>query len=462
MWTWAALALFVLGVVVALIALSSGGDNEIDSDRADATQGAAQDTTAAATDDPGGVVPDLSGKSVTIFGPDWTEAEAGSFQDALDVFNERTGINATFTGAEAFFDNLNVQAVGGNPPDIAIFPHPSDTVAEFAREGLIQAVPADTAAVAESQWPVDWLGFSTVDGTLYGVPNESGLKSLVWYEPARFAADGYTVPETWDELKALSDQIIADGGAPWCVGIESDGATGWPFTDWNEDLLLRLESAEYYDQWVNHEVPFNDAPIENVWNEILDEWNREGAVFAAGGSIAATYFGDNGQPLVDGDCYMHRQASFFWEFFPEGTTFGPDGVDVFYFPSASADSRPVVVFGSQAAAFRDAPEVWEVMKFLTSAEYANIRAAKQSERKGGGLSGYLSANTQADLGNWMPLEQSFIQILQTGGPARLDASDLMPVEVGMGSFWGEATSAVNGDKSAADALQTIEDSWPSG
>jgi alpha-glucoside transport system substrate-binding protein len=287
-------------------------------------------------------------------------------------------------------------------------------------------------------------------GTLH--TPKSGTGTLPHWEPNRPLVWEFVVP-SFGSFQNLQTYSIVLGGT---------SATGWPFTHWNADLLLRLESAEYYDQWLNHEVPFNDAPIEDVWNEILGEWNKEGAVFAAGGSIAATNFGDNGQPLVDGDCYMHRQGDFFSGFLPEGTIFGPDDIDVFYFPSSSADSHPVLVFGTQAAAFRDAPEVWEVMKFLTSAEYANIRAAKQSERKGGGLSDFLSANTQADLGNWLPLEQSFIQILRTGDPARFDPTNLMPSEVGTGSFWTEATNAVNGDKSVTDALQAIEDSWPSG
>ena len=42
-------------------------------------------------------------------------------------------------------------------------------------------------------------------------------------------------------------------------------------------------------------------------------------VYAEGGDIASTDFRDNGIPLVDGDCLMHRQANFYAAFFPEGT-----------------------------------------------------------------------------------------------------------------------------------------------
>ena len=54
-----------------------------------------------------------------------------------------------------------------------------------------------------------------------------------------------------------------------------------------------------------------------------------------------------------------------------------------------------------------------------------------------------------------------LRTLVAEAPAsRFDASDLMPREVGSGSFWTEGTSAVNGDISAAEAAERIQASWP--
>src|SRR3546814_19076773 len=77
---------------------------------------------------------------------------------------------------------------------------------------------------------------------------------MVWYPKDDFDAAGYEVPDTWDDLIALSDKIVADGSNPWCIGFESEGATGWPATDWMEDLVLRTAGVDTYDQWVNHEI----------------------------------------------------------------------------------------------------------------------------------------------------------------------------------------------------------------
>ncbi len=409
-----------------------------------------------------GATGDLSGTTVTVFGPESSDEEAGGIADALAVFAEETGIDIQYTGARDFSDQINAQATGGNPPDIAIFPQPGK-VADFARQGLILALPDDVAAAANANWPADWNAFGTVDGTQYAVPNKADLKSLVWYKPAAFEEKGYEVPETLDDFEALVDEMIDNGDTPLCVGIESGPATGWPFTDWVEELVLRNAGGEFYDQWVAHEVPFDSPEVIEAMQWVVDLWNKPGAVFAAGGSIAATPFGDNGQPLVDGDCMMHRQASFFSAFLPDGTPFAdgsPDAIDVFYFPSN--EGSPVLVAGTLAAAFRDAPEVWAVMRYFTTADYANNRQKAQTERKGGGLSGFLSAARGVDTSLYQPLEKNFVDILLTADVARFDGSDLMPAAVGAGTFWTEGTAIVNGDKTVEEGAAAIEASWPSG
>jgi alpha-glucoside transport system substrate-binding protein len=287
----------------------------------------------------------------------------------------------------------------------------------------------------------------------------------VWYSPAAFEEKGYTVPETLADFEALTGEMIANGDTPLCVGIESGPATGWPFTDWTEEVILRNEGIEYYNGWVLHETPFNDPPVVDAMAWVNDLWSTEGMVYAAGGSIAATPFGDNAQALVDGNCMMHRQANFFASFFPEGTEFGdgPGAIDTFYFPSD--EGEPVLVAGTSAAAFRDAPEVWAVMNYYASSDYANNRQLAQLARKGQtpgeDISGFLSAATGADPANYSALEQGFLEVLATGTPAGFDASDQMPGEVGSGTFWREATALVNGDTDAQAAADAIESSWPS-
>ena len=164
-----------------------------------------------------------------------------------------------------------------------------------------------------------------VDDEVKGIPWRANVKSMVWYSPAAFEEGGYEIPETLEELTALSDQIVADGGTPWCAGIESGVATGWPITDWFEDFMLRINGPEVYDQWVNHEIPFNDPQVLAVAEAVggilknPDYMGGENNVTA----IATTKFQEGGMPITTGDCYMHRQASFYSGLFPEETVGRP-------------------------------------------------------------------------------------------------------------------------------------------
>lgn len=446
---WLIAMLLAFALVVTACASDEGGGDET------TTTAGGTETTA------GGGDSDLAGTSVTVFSSEDGVDEATGIQRALDVFAEETGIEITHTGARDFSDQINAQAAGGNPPDIAMFPQPGKVI-DFANQGFLLAIPQDIVDRVRPQWPAGTLETYSTDDGVYAFQVKTDLKSIVWYNTQVFADGGYEIPTTLDDLVALSNQMIADGQTPWCVGIESGPATGWVFTDWMEDMTLRLQGPEFYDQWVANEVPFDDPRVVEIGQTILDIWNTEGNTYAAGGSIAATaHSADHGQPLVDGTCAMVRQASFFAAFLPEGTSVGPDGqVDTFYFPAADASSSPVLTAGNAASAFRDAPEVWAVMEYLGSSQYAEERQKAQREIKGGDASGFLTANLEVDLGLWNELEAGFIEILASADPARFDASDLMPAAVGAGTFWTEGTSAVNGDKSVEEAFAAIEASWP--
>ncbi len=86
------------------------------------------------------------------------------------------------------------------------------------------------------------IGLVTEGSKIWGVPYKADVKSTIWYPIKAFAAKGYTVPTTWDELIALSDKIVADGSNPWCVSAGGPGtATGWQLTDWVEEVVLKTK-----------------------------------------------------------------------------------------------------------------------------------------------------------------------------------------------------------------------------
>src|SRR5690606_9541964 len=140
----------------------------------------------------------------------------------------------------------------------AIFPQPG-LLSDLASRDLIQPAPDEVAANVEKYWSKDWANYGTTDGVLYGAPLMASVKGFIWYSPKQFADNGWTVPTTWQGLLDLTQEMRDTlGTAPWCAGFGSDAATGWPGTDWIEDLVLRQAGPETYDKWVNHEVMFSD------------------------------------------------------------------------------------------------------------------------------------------------------------------------------------------------------------
>jgi len=429
---------------------------------AEAARAEAEEAAAAAGD--GGDDNPLAGTAVRITGPVRSPAEVAGLQGALDIFADENDMTIFYVGSADWESEINVQIEAGTPPDISIFPQPGK-LADFANDGFVLPLPDDVTASVSQNWSAGAMGFGNVGGVQYGVPDKTDLKSLVWYQPARWEAAGYEVPTTLDGLWELSNQMIADGNTPWCVGIESGTATGWAFTDWVEDIMLRRHSGETYDAWTSGDLLFSSPEVSGVMQEVLDIWNTPGMVYAQGGTIASTSFRDNGEPLVNGECFMHRQASFFSAFFPDGTPVqdGSEGaIDVFQFPQGDTDPPIVLTAGTLVGAFTDSPAVWAVMEYFGSPEFANRRQQIQKDAKGGGdvLSGFNTANQNVDRSLWNPLEQSFLEIM-ANNDVRFDGSDLMPADVGAGTFWEQGTAMVNGEATVEEAAAIIDASWPS-
>ncbi|MBN2624136.1 MAG: carbohydrate ABC transporter substrate-binding protein [Acidimicrobiales bacterium] len=411
----------------------------------------ADDDDDAAETDSGdsGASDDFEGTTVTIFGSE-VEGELQGNQDAFEQFSEDTGITVEISGDRSFETQIGTQIDGGNPPDIALFPQPGK-VNDFADD--IIGLPDDVVSEVEENFDPGFTDLVTIDGELKGVPLKADLKSLVWYSPEQFETNGYEIPETFDDFLALADTMAADGNTPFCIGIGSDDATGWPMTDWVEDFMLRMKGPDVYDAWYTHEIPFNDPDVVEVGEAVVDLWSQEGYVFGGVENVAATPFADAGLPLLDGDCMMHRQGNFYSANFPEDTEFGPEGqVDAFFLPGSEEHPNITLSGGNYASALVDRPEVMEVMRFLASPEYATARAP---------AAGFLSPNKNVDTSQYPDeLTQSFGEILAEGDPVRFDASDLMPGAVGAGTFWSAAVDITTGSKDVETAFTEVEESWP--
>ena len=403
---------------------------------------------------------DLSGKSVKVY-TSIVAPEDVTQKDSYKLFTTCTGADVSYEGSKEFEAQLVVRVKSGNPPDIAYIPQPGLLRTLVTDTGKVKEAPDSVVAETEKWWGPEWKDYGTVDGKFYAAPLGANVKSFVWYSPKMFSDMGITVPTTWDEMLAASDKVAASGTKPWCAGIGSGEATGWPATDWLEDVMLRENGPDVYDQWVNHEIPFDDpkvaAALDRVGNILKNPKYVNGGIGDVK-SIATTTFQDGGLPIVKGECAMHRQASFYANFWPEGTNVAEDGdVYAFYLPTTSDQyGKPVLGGGEFTAAFSDKPEVQAFQTYLATDVWANEKA------KATPSGGWVSANKGLDANNLTsPIDKLSAETLQDPEAVfRFDGSDLMPGAVGAGSFWKEMTAWITG-KSTGDALSSIEKSWPS-
>jgi alpha-glucoside transport system substrate-binding protein len=284
----------------------------------------------------------------------------------------------------------------------------------------------------------------------------ANMKSLVWYSPSFFKANGYTIPTTWADLMKLSDKIAADGKAlPWCGGIGSGTATGWPATDWLEQIVLGKEGGQVYDDWVAGKVKFSDPKIQDAMT-VMKNWMLNPKYVGDVKKIATTAFQDAGKPILTNKCAMLQQASFYEAQWPKGTTVG-DGKDVnaFYLPSAGDTKDPVEGGGEFVTAFSDRPEVQAVQNYLSSPEWAESRIKVAP--------GWVSANEKVDQSIYTdPIDKlSAKWLADPDATFRFDASDAMPAAVGSGQEWKSMVDWFSGTKDQVQIAKDIDNAWPS-
>ena len=298
-----------------------------------------------------------------------------------------------------------------------------------------------------------------VNGKQYAVPMSINVKSIVYY-PKKAAADaGLTSPpQTLDDLMALSQKIAATGTTPWCFGIESGAATGWPATDWVENLMLINNGSDVYNQWVKHEIPFNDPKVADAGPDGQAAARRRDDQRRPK-SIASNNFNTAANPMFDNPraatctgraTSSPRRAASRTRSSPISTTPWVSS----RCPARRPEDKPVLGGGDLAGIFsKDNESAKKLVEFLAS--------------KDSGTNGYREAGAGSPRGptstraGYPSQVQDSRKIAYESTEFVFDGSDQMPGEVGSGSFWKEMTAWISGQEDAKTALDNIEASWPS-
>ena len=392
--------------------------------------------------------------TVVSVGGDFDPVVDSLMSEAYADFESRTGIDVQLVdyGSDVA-DVMDAVVASGLSPDVFDLPQPG-YLRHFAAQGVLVNLRSflDDAFLTKQYSPA-LLEAASVDGVLVAVWHSTNVKGLVWYPRRAFEEAGYEVPRTWEKLLALSDQMVADGRTPWCIGIESGGASGWVGTDWVENILLRTAAVDTYDAWVVGDLPFDSPAVRHAFEMVAEIWFADGYVEGGAAAIANTNVVDSALFIFEDPprCFLQLQGSFMVPYFPPEARFGED-YDFFLLPPIDpAYGHPVLGGGDLFVMLHDRPEVREFVRFLATGE--SVRPFLEA---GGVISPHRDAAFE-----WYasPAQLKIAQTLLEADTFRFDGSDAMPAEVGTSAFWAGVVDWVHGSP-LDQVLREIDAAWP--
>jgi alpha-glucoside transport system substrate-binding protein len=395
-------------------------------------------TPGAGTPAPAATPAGLSGQKVSVIGT-WGGDEEKAFLAMVAPWETKTGAKVAYTGTRDLNAVLTTGVASGILPDLAGLPGPGQ-MAEFAKAGKLVDLSTvlDTATYKADTAPA-FVDLGTVDGKIAGVFIKSAVKGLIWYNKSVFTG---TAPTTWDALAATP---AAPAKNLWCIALESGAASGWPGTDWIEDIVLRQAGPAVYDGWVAGTQKWTSAEIKAAF-----ETFGKAVADSYGGKdyILNTNFGDGGNQLftTPPGCLFHHQASFITSFFEKQGGAKPGTYDFFPFPDINpANAGSLTGAGDLFGMFHDTPAAKSLMAYLVTPEAQQIWVDK-----GGALSGNKKVTKYPD-----PVSQRSAELLVNAKTFRFDASDLMPKAMN-DAFWTAILNYVS-DPTKLDSILTSLD-----
>ena len=389
--------------------------------------------------------------TVSVMGV-WGGGELDAFNKMVEPFEAATGIEVQYEGTRDLPTLLTTRLEAGNPPDIVAVSGPG-MMKDLAEDGdLVNLENIFNMSYLREDFDQKWLDLATFEGGMYALYIAADAKSLVWYNPQVFEENGYEIPETWEEMDQLAQQMQEDGISPWSIGLESGAASGWPGTDWIEDIMLRTTSPAVYDQWVAHDIPWTDERIKNAF-EIFGEYAKDpNMVYGGPTSVLSTNFGDAPNPLFTSPprAGLHRQASFITSFIKENNPELEAGRDFDFFPLPSIDEEygtPALGAADMLSMMNDNEDARKFMQYLATPGAQSIWVSELGKL---GTHNRINPNIYPD-----DTTRQMAEFLNNAETFRFDASDSMPAAIGSGAFWQGILDYVSG-QDLDSVLENIE------
>ena len=383
---------------------------------------------------------------------EWSGEELDSFNAINAAFTKKTGIKVNVESTRDLPAVLTTRVKGNNPPDIAGMPS-VPTFQQLASEGkLVQLDNILNMSQYRQDYAQTWIDFSSVNGHVYAVLPKANSKGTIWYSPKQFQANGYTVPQTWDDMIALSNRIASQGKYPWSMGLESAASSGWPGADWIDQIYLSLNGIDMAKQWVAHKIPWTHPSVKQAFQMFGQIANGKHYINGAPQAILATNFQDSSYLPFDNPpkAYMIYLGDFATGFIASQFPNAQAGTDYnfFPFPVINPQYKGQITGGADImVAMKDNDGTRQFMQFMASAEGQSIwpkRGGATSVNKSVPLSVYPD-----------PVTKAVAQQLTQATAVTVGEDDLMP-QVMENAYWKGVLAYVQNPSQLDSILSSLE------
>ena len=410
----------LLAVAAVAVAACSGGGESAAPGGASAAPGASA-PPAGESAAPGGS-PAAGGEfsceniggEVSVVGS-WTGSEEDSFRAMVAPWEECSGATVNYTGSRDLAAQLTTGIASGTLPDVAGLPGPG-LMKEWYDAGALKPLDFVDFAAYEASTPPGFAAAGKADDdSLIGIFTKAAVKGLIYFNTANWQGGE---PTTLDELNTAARGAVSGDQKQWCIGVESGAASGWPGTDWIEDIVLRQAGPDVYDAWVAGEQKWTSPEIKTAFETFGDA-----VANAFGGSnfIVTTNFGQAANPMFDDPpgCLLHHQASFITDFFKNEAGAQDGDFDFFVMPDINSEfSGAITTAGDLFGMFNDTPQAQSLINYLLTPEAQQIWVER---------GGFISMNKNVPLEAYPDdTSRRSAEILAGASAAKFDASDLMP------------------------------------
>jgi alpha-glucoside transport system substrate-binding protein len=388
---------------------------------------------------------DLHGATVTVIGT-WTDAEQASFLAMVKPWEDSTGAKVKYQGTRAINDILAAGVPTGVLPDMAGIPGLGQ-LHEYVTAGVMQPLDnvLDTATYT-SETPKGLTDLGVVDGKTYGVFLKASLKGLIFYNPSLHDYSA-AVPATWTDLMSQAAANKGNAKAIWCLGLSSGDASGWPATDWIENILLRQSGPQVYNDWWAGKVKWTDPAIKAAFTTYMDDIVAN--AYGGGTTANATKFDVAGDPIFASTpgCELFQQANFItgqgaFAKKTAGKDFNAFAMPAFNDQFAKALEGGGDLFGM----FHATPAAKSLMAYLVTAPAQDVWV-----KRGGFISANKNATDYADEFT----RNLAASVTNAGDQLVYDASDQMPTDMNA-AFWTHMVSLTSNKETIDQALTALQ------